>query len=45
MSIIALKIIGLIIIVAILAFAWRLWVNATTLENEIEAESDHTGEE
>ena len=45
MSIVTLKIIGLIIIAAVLAFAWTLWVNATSLEKEIEAESGHTGEE
>ncbi len=45
MSVIRLKVVGVIIIAAVLVFAWRLWVNAESLEKEIEAESGHTGEE
>jgi len=38
-----LKIIGILIIVAVLAFAWALYVNASRLEKEIEAEGGDSG--
>jgi uncharacterized membrane protein YukC len=38
-----LKIIGILIIVAVLAFAWALYVNASRLEKEIESEGGDSG--
>lgn len=45
MSIYILKIIGILIIVGLLAFAGTLYVNVSRLEKEIEAESEDSGEE
>lgn len=44
MYIYILKIIGILIIVAVLAFARALYVNASRLEKEIEAEGGGSGE-
>ena len=45
MSVFILKILGILIIFAILAFAGKLWVNASRLEKEIEAEARSLAEE
>ncbi len=44
MYIYILKIIGILIIVAVLAFTRALYVNASRLEEEIEAEGGDSGE-
>ncbi len=40
-----LRIVGVLIIVSVLVFAWTLFVNASRFEEEIEAESGDSGEE
>ena len=45
MSIFIIKIIGVLIISAVLAFAGKLWVSASRLEKEIEAESEESTKE
>ena len=44
MSIFILKTIGVLIIFAVLGFAGKLWVSASRLEKEIEAESEESTE-
>ena len=39
-----LKVIGILIMITVLAFAWKFWVNASRIEKEIEAESGASGE-
>jgi hypothetical protein len=44
LSIFILKVIGILVMAAVLAFAGKLWVNASQLEREIEGEIAGSGD-
>jgi hypothetical protein len=45
LSLFIIRVVGLIIITAVLGIAWVLWIKADKLEEDIENESCSTGEE
>ncbi|MFH1489789.1 MAG: hypothetical protein ABII06_12885 [Pseudomonadota bacterium] len=44
-AVIILKIIGFLIMIGVMGFAWTLWLGASRLEEEIKAKLNRSGEE